>query len=156
MYTEPTLKKIEALSKKYKETWGKEVDYTIMPRGITQEKFVKCLELMIEDNLSLVVAYTKLFKDQEYLSEKGEDNQLHTISSKNDKLPPVRFRIGGSIYVFLFVKQGLDFFDSKTLQIAASSIIPLAAARQVVVAACRNENRHSLTGTSEQDAVCIL
>ena len=57
-----TLQKIEELSKKYKETWGKEIDYSIMPIGITQEKFVKCLELMIDDNLSLVVAYTKLFK----------------------------------------------------------------------------------------------
>ena len=57
-----TLKKIEELCKKYKETWGKEVDDKIIPKGITQEKFVKCLELMIEDNLSLVVAYAKLFK----------------------------------------------------------------------------------------------
>lgn len=59
---ESVLKRIEELSKKYEETWGNEVDYTIMPKGITQEKLVKCLELMIEDNLSLVVAYTKLFK----------------------------------------------------------------------------------------------
>ena len=57
-----TLNKIEELNKKHEETWGKEVNYTIIPKGITQEKLVKCLELMIEDNLSLVVAYTKLFK----------------------------------------------------------------------------------------------
>lgn len=55
------LKKIDELNKKYEETWGKEVDYTIIPKGITQEKLVKCLELMSEDNISLVVAYTKLF-----------------------------------------------------------------------------------------------
>lgn len=59
---EDTLKKIEELSQKYEETWGKKVDYKIMPNGITQEKFVKCLELMIADNLSLLVAYNKLFK----------------------------------------------------------------------------------------------
>ena len=59
---EVTLKKIEELCKKYKETWWKEMDYTVMPNRITQEKFVKCLELMIADNLNLVVAYTKLFK----------------------------------------------------------------------------------------------
>lgn len=59
---EATLEKIEELNKKYEETWGKEVNYAIIPNGITQEKLVKCLELMIEDNLSLVVAYTKLFK----------------------------------------------------------------------------------------------
>ena len=59
---EATLKKMDELCKKYRETWGKEVDCAIMPNGITQERFVKCLELMIADNLSLIVAYTKLFK----------------------------------------------------------------------------------------------
>ncbi len=56
------LKRIEELSKKYQETWGKEVDYTIVPQGITQERLTKCLELMIKDNLSLMIAYNKLFK----------------------------------------------------------------------------------------------
>lgn len=59
---EATLKEIEELSQKYEETWGKKVDYKIIHNGITQEKIVKCLELMIADNLSLAVAYTKLFK----------------------------------------------------------------------------------------------
>lgn len=54
-------KKVEELNKKYLETWGKEVDYTIIPKGITQEKLVKCLALMIETNDSLPVAYYKLF-----------------------------------------------------------------------------------------------
>ena len=57
-----TLNKIEELCQKYEETWGKKVEYKIIPNGITQEKFVKCLELMISDNLSLLVAYNKLFK----------------------------------------------------------------------------------------------
>ena len=68
---ENTLKKIDELSKRYKETWGKEVDCSIFPSGISQEKLVKCLELMIDDNLSLLVAYNKLFKNQEHFSEKG-------------------------------------------------------------------------------------
>ena len=59
---EVTLKKIEELCKKYKEPWRKEVDYTVVSKGITQEIFVKCLELMIADNSSLVDAYAKLFK----------------------------------------------------------------------------------------------
>ena len=54
-------KKVEELNKKYLKTWGKEVDYTIIPKGITQEKLVKCLALMIETNDSLPVAYHKLF-----------------------------------------------------------------------------------------------
>ena len=53
-------KKVEELNKKYLETWGKEVDYTIIPKGNTQEKLVKCLALMIETNDSLIVAYHKL------------------------------------------------------------------------------------------------
>ncbi len=55
------VKRVNKLCEKYKETYGKEVDYTIIPRGITLEKMEKCLELMINENLSLVVVYTKLY-----------------------------------------------------------------------------------------------
>lgn len=51
------LQRIDELNKKYKE-----VNYTVIPKGITQEKLIKCLELMISDNLSLLVAYSKLEK----------------------------------------------------------------------------------------------
>ena len=54
------LQRIDELSKRYKATYNKEVDYTVIPKGITQEKLIKCLELMISDNLSLTVAYNKL------------------------------------------------------------------------------------------------
>lgn len=56
------LQRIEELNKKYKATYNKEVDYTVIPKGITQEKLIKCLELMISDNLSLLAAYNKLEK----------------------------------------------------------------------------------------------
>lgn len=55
------VEKVNELCKKYQETYGKEIDFTIMPKGITQEKLEKCIELMIDDNLSLVVAYKKLY-----------------------------------------------------------------------------------------------
>ena len=55
------LEKIEELSREYERTWGKEVDYTTFPKGINQEKMVKCLEHMIDTNDSLLVAYEKLF-----------------------------------------------------------------------------------------------
>lgn len=54
--------KVEELNKKYENTWGKKVDYTVVPQGITQEKLVDCLELMIKDNSSLLVAYNKLYR----------------------------------------------------------------------------------------------
>lgn len=55
------VERVNKLCEKYKETYGKEIDYTIIPRGITLEKMEKCLELMINENLSLVVVYTKLY-----------------------------------------------------------------------------------------------
>ena len=55
------VERVDKLCKKYKEIYGKEVDYTIIPRGITQEKLEKCVELMIKDNISLVVAYEKIY-----------------------------------------------------------------------------------------------
>ena len=55
------VERVNKLREKYKETYGKEVEYTIIPKGITLEKMEKCLELMINDNLSLVVAYTRLY-----------------------------------------------------------------------------------------------
>ena len=52
---------VEKLNQKYKEIWGKDVNYSVIPKGLTQEKLIKCLELMIETNDSLLVAYNKLF-----------------------------------------------------------------------------------------------
>lgn len=40
--------------------WEK-IDFSIIPKGLTQEKLEKCIELMLDDNMSLVVAYEKLF-----------------------------------------------------------------------------------------------
>lgn len=56
------LNTIEQLNKEYKEIYGKEVDYTVIPKGITQEILVDCLQLMISNNLSLIVAYTRVKK----------------------------------------------------------------------------------------------
>lgn len=55
------VEKVNELCKKYQETYGKEIDFTVIPKGITQEKLEKCIELMIDNNLSLVVAYEKLY-----------------------------------------------------------------------------------------------
>lgn len=56
------LNTIEQLNKEYKEIYGKEVDYTVIPKGITQEILVDCLQLMISNNLSLITAYTRIQK----------------------------------------------------------------------------------------------
>ena len=55
---------VEDLLKKYRETWSKDVDFTISPKGITQEDIIPCLELMIADNLSLLQAYNVLKRNR--------------------------------------------------------------------------------------------
>lgn len=48
MVNEKALERIRILEKKYKENWGKDVDYTILPKGITQEMLVTILERITE------------------------------------------------------------------------------------------------------------
>ena len=55
------IERVNELCKKYQETYGKEIDFTIIPKGLSQEKLEKCIDLMIADNLSLIVAYEKLY-----------------------------------------------------------------------------------------------
>lgn len=58
---EKALNRIKELEIIYSNTYGKDVDYGIIPAGATQNRIVECLKLMISDNLSLVVAYSKLY-----------------------------------------------------------------------------------------------
>ena len=62
MMNKQALENVNMLCKKYKSIYGKEVDLTIIPQGISIEKIEKCLELMIDDNLSLLMAYKTLYK----------------------------------------------------------------------------------------------
>lgn len=47
MVNQEALKQIELLTKEYEAAWGQKVDYTLMPPGITQEKMVSVLKVMI-------------------------------------------------------------------------------------------------------------
>ena len=62
MMNKQALENVNMLCKKYKSIYGKEVDLTIIPQGISIEKIEKCLELIIADNLSLLMAYKTLYK----------------------------------------------------------------------------------------------
>ena len=55
---------VQRLNCKYKETWGTKINLSVMPREITQEKLAECIELMIQKNVSLLVAYNILFVKQ--------------------------------------------------------------------------------------------
>ena len=55
------LEQINTLCEIYKYRWGKEVDYTILPRGIDQEKMVTILKRIVDTGESILVGYNKLF-----------------------------------------------------------------------------------------------
>lgn len=60
MVNEKALERIRVLEKKYKENWGKDVDYTILSKGITQEMLVTILERITETGESILIGYEKL------------------------------------------------------------------------------------------------
>lgn len=60
MVNEKALERIRVLEKKYKENWGKDVDYIILPKGITQEMLVTILERITETGESILTGYEKL------------------------------------------------------------------------------------------------
>lgn len=53
-------KKIKELSLLYKQRWGKEPDYTIVPKGITQEILLKVLERIVDTGESVLVGWNKI------------------------------------------------------------------------------------------------
>ncbi len=55
------LKQLDTLCALYKQRWGKDVDYTALPKGITQEKLVDVLERIVDTGESILVGYNKLF-----------------------------------------------------------------------------------------------
>lgn len=60
MLNKEALEKIRILEQKYKETWGINVDYTIIPSGMTQEKLVEVLERIVDTGESIIVGFNKI------------------------------------------------------------------------------------------------
>lgn len=98
---ENVLNETKRLEEKYRETYGKEVDYSILPAGMTQEKLPKILELMISDNLSLSVAYSKLYGDAGVLGkfdpelERGLIERNSSADKTDSFIKYATARIGG-------------------------------------------------------------
>lgn len=55
-----TLGEIQQLEELYQYRWGKSVNYTIIPKGITQEKLIKTLKRAVDTGESILVAYSKI------------------------------------------------------------------------------------------------
>lgn len=60
MLNKEALEKIRILEQKYKETWGINVDYTIIPPGMTQEKLVEVLERIVDTGEIIIVGFSKI------------------------------------------------------------------------------------------------
>ncbi|GFI23597.1 hypothetical protein IMSAGC011_02386 [Lachnospiraceae bacterium] len=60
MLNKEALEKIRMLEQKYKETWGINVDYTIIPSGMTQEKLVDVLERIVDTGESIMVGFSNI------------------------------------------------------------------------------------------------
>ena len=62
MINEEALKKIEQLEQTYENNWGRKVDYTVLPAGLSQEKLVLVLERIVDTGESVLVGWNKIFK----------------------------------------------------------------------------------------------
>ena len=60
MLNKEALEKIRILEQKYKETWGINVDYTIIPPGMTQDKLVEVLERIVDTGESVIVGFSNI------------------------------------------------------------------------------------------------
>lgn len=63
MVNREALNKIKELENKYENAWGKKVDYTIIPKGLTQETLVLVLERIVDTGESILVGYDKVKND---------------------------------------------------------------------------------------------
>lgn len=64
MVNEESLKRIEQLGKEYERVWGKTVDYSVLPQGLTQEKLVPILERIVETGESVLVGWNYIYDRQ--------------------------------------------------------------------------------------------
>ena len=62
------LKQLDTLCDLYKQRWGKDVDYTTLPKGITQEKFVDILE-----RIDMMILDGTLSEGWQYFYDKDND-----------------------------------------------------------------------------------
>ena len=60
MINEDALKQIKQLEQEYEYNWGKKVDYSVIPKGISQEKLVIILERIVDTGESILVGWENI------------------------------------------------------------------------------------------------
>ena len=77
------LEKIRHLDKMYRERWGCNVDYSIIPAGLSQEKMVNVLERIVVTGESILVGYSRLMTgevDDKGANGNGQEDNRHAKS----------------------------------------------------------------------------
>ena len=64
MINEEALRLIELLEQKYEHNWGKKVDYTVIPKELSQEKLAVILKRIVDTGESILVGYNKICNKQ--------------------------------------------------------------------------------------------
>ncbi|MDE7297913.1 MAG: hypothetical protein K2N94_03655 [Lachnospiraceae bacterium] len=64
MTDQETADRVEELMQKYKYIWGREIEMSFMPPGMTKEKFVVVLERITETGESVLVGWKKCFPER--------------------------------------------------------------------------------------------
>ena len=60
MVNKEALDKIKILEQEYMENWGRNVDYTVFPIEMTQEKMVEVLERIKDTGESVLVGFNRI------------------------------------------------------------------------------------------------
>jgi len=60
MINEQAMESIRELEEEYKYRWGKDVDYTLLPPRITQEKLVVILEHIVETGQGIMSGWEEV------------------------------------------------------------------------------------------------
>ena len=61
MINKEAIRQIELLEQEYEHNWGKKVDYSVLPQGISQEKVAVVLERIVDTGESILVGWDKLY-----------------------------------------------------------------------------------------------
>lgn len=60
MVNEEAIRQIQILEQNYEFNWGRKVDYTVLPQGLSQEKLVAILERIANTGESVLVGWNRI------------------------------------------------------------------------------------------------
>ena len=61
MVNDEAIRQIQILEQNYELNWGRKVDYTVLPQGLSQEKLVAILERIVNTGESVLEGWNRIF-----------------------------------------------------------------------------------------------